>query len=69
MMSNKPPKTGADKDRLIHRTPSRLLVILPVGAEFGAFCKETGRLIAGGVTEYDALKRAGRLGWKLAPGP
>ena len=65
---SKKPKTGADKNLPIHKTLSRFVLIRPVSTGFGAFSEETGRLIAGGRTEYDALKRAGRLGWHIRHG-
>ncbi len=63
---SKKPKTGVvGVARQIQKPPSYKFVVRPIGSGFGAFDIETGRLIAGGNTEHQAMKRAGRKGWHL----
>jgi len=63
-MANK-AKIGG-RDRVFQQQARRLFFIKPEGARFGAYCIDTGRLISLRDTEYDAKKRAGKRGWKLA---
>ena len=60
-MSNKAKIGGRNK--VVQKAVSRAYIVREWEGGFNCVCASTGRLIASGITAYDAKKRAGKRGW------